>query len=237
MPDKRGFRVDELNLLFKYPWFTGCKSEKSTHVAGSVRLDGLHFWAPIVALFSGCRAAELGGLKLSEIHLGGLHPHIEVKDNEFRPTKTGYARSVPILDALMDVRFENYVERVRLEVAERLFPDWHPPKRAGDFDTDDAAWSHSSKVRSFNRTVIHKALDDLIPEGSRSEVTFHSIRGAFKAMLGLSRHKLPYNVINEIIGHSKSGMDESYVGVVPLEETYGATRACNYAGLILPTAP
>jgi integrase len=240
MPDKRPFRLNELNLIFGHPWFTGCKSAKpllQTHKPGTVRLTGAQYWAPVVALYTGCRASELGGLKLNEIHLDDSCPHIHIRDNEYRPTKEGYARFVPLLDALMELGFGGYVEAMQKKGVDRLFPDWEPPRRTGDFDKDDAAWSNASVIRSFNRTVINHRLRDILIPGARKEVTFHAFRGAFKAMLGLTRHRVPPNVINEVIGHSKGELDKRYVGVVPLEETYPAIRACGWDGLIIPAAP
>ncbi len=237
MPDRRPFGVAELNLVFQHPWFTGCESASRTHAAGTHRLAGVHYWAPVVALFTGCRAAELGGLTLNEVHLEAEFPHLHIRDNEHRPTKEGYARFVPILDALLAAGFADYVERVRNGGADRLFPDWIPPRQSGSFDKDDARWSNAGPIRAFNRTVITSALGSRMNPGARRDVTFHSFRGAFKSMLGLSRHGVAPNVINEVVGHAKSGMDKHYIKTVPLEETYSSVRMCNYAGLALPPAP
>lgn len=237
MPNRRGFRTDEVKLVFEHPWFTGCASPTNSHSPGKFKLAGVHYWAPVVALLTGCRAAELGGLKLSEVQLDVEFPHLNIRDNEYRPTKKGYARAVPLLDMLMDHGFPKYVERIKASGADRLFPDWKPPKKAGAFNKDDAAWSNADHVRAFNRTVITHTLGQFIAKGSRSEVTFHSFRGAFKSMLGLSRHGVAANVINEVVGHSKNGMDQRYVGTVPLEETYPSIRSCTYQGLVLPDAP
>jgi integrase len=236
-PDKRPFRLNELNLIFRHPWFTGCRSRTQLHRPGDIRLSGEHYWAPVVALFTGCRASELGGLKLNEVHLDDGIPHIHVRDNEYRPTKGGYARFVPLLDALLDMGFADYVASVQRQGADRLFPDWESPKRSGVFDKDDAAWSNASMIRSFNRTVIDHRLGNLLSAGARREVTFHSFRGAFKSMLGLKKHGVPPNVINEVIGHAKSELDQRYVGVIALEETYPAIRACNWDALKIPPAP
>jgi integrase len=240
MPDKRPFKVSELNLIFEHPWFTGCQSaepQARTHKPGDMRLTGAHYWAPVVALFTGCRAAELGGLKVSEIHLDDPCPHIHIRDNEHRPTKKGYARLVPILDGLFDLGFGDYVAAIRARGADRLFPDWEPPGRTGDFDKDDAAWSNASIIRAFNRTVIKHRLNGVLSPSMRREVTFHNFRSAFKSMLGLTKHRVAPNVINEVTGHSKSELDRRYVGVVPLEETYPAIRACGWDGLKIPPAP
>lgn len=40
-PDKRPFRLKELNLIFQHPWFTGCRSIKQTHTRGGIRLMGI----------------------------------------------------------------------------------------------------------------------------------------------------------------------------------------------------
>jgi integrase len=240
MPDKRPLKLNEMNLVFQHPWFVGCKSARplmQTHKPGSIRLTGAHYWAPVVALYTGCRASELGGLKLNEIYLDDAFPHIHVRDNEYRRTKEGYARFVPILDALLEVGFAEYVRAVRGTNADRLFPDWQSPRLTGDFDKDDAAWSNASVIRAFNRTVINHRLRDILIPGARREVTFHGFRGAFKTMLGLKKHAVPPNVINEVIGHSKGELDTRYVGVVPLEETYPAIRSCGWDGLIIPAAP
>lgn len=237
MPDKRPFTPGELQLVFEHPWFTGCRSRSQSHKPGELRLTGSEYWAPVVALFTGCRASELGGLKLSEIHLVDTQPHIRIRDNEYRPTKGGYARFVPLLDALLELGFGDYVTAVRDLGSDRLFPDWESPRRTGSFDKDDAAWSNARLIRSFNRTVIKHRLGRVLTPGARREVTFHSFRGAFKSMLGLTKHRVAHNVVNEVVGHAKSELDKRYVSVVPLQETYPAIRTCRWEELKIPPAP
>lgn len=238
MPKKRPFRVPEINLILAHPWFTGCVSAIDSHTSGLHRLAGMHFWAPVVALMTGLRAGELGGLKVNEVKLEDTHPHIIVRPNEFRPTKSGGSRRVPILDCLTELGFAQFVSDARQRGAARLFDDWHPPQRAlvGDIEPD-LAWSNSALIRSFNRTVVPAMLGDGLLSGARREVTFHSFRGAFKTMLGMQRNHLPTNYVNEVVGHAKSTLDSSYIGEIPIEETYPAIRGCRYEGLILPAAP
>lgn len=235
MPAKRRFDLEELNRIFAYPWFTGCESANRIHAPGQHRLTGMHFWVPVLALLTGCRAGELGGLKLDEVRLDDQFPHILIRDNEYRRTKGGYQRSVPVLDQLLEIGFRSYVERIGDEGHSRLFPDWTAP--SGRAETDDPAWSNGSLIRAFNTTLIPKALDGLLLPQARREVTFHSFRGAFKALLGQPRWAIPLNHINEVIGHAKSELDRRYIGVIPLDETYPAIRGCRFEGLTLPTAP
>lgn len=237
MPIKRPFTDTELNLVFKHPWFTGCHSRERSHEPGEVRLTGAHFWAPVVALFTGCRASELGGLKLNEIDLDSASPHIRIRDNEYRPTKGGYPRSVPILDALLELGFGGYVQTLRERGEDRLFPDWKSPRRTSDFDKDAAAWSNAGVIRAFNRTVIKRQLAHTLSPSARREVTFHSFRGAFKSLLLGQRPAIQYDTINEVVGHAKVGEDKRYRGHVPLEETYRAVHGCRWESLKIPPAP
>jgi len=231
MPDKRAFKIAELNALFEYPWFTGCKSATDTHTPGRCRLKGAEYWVPIVALYTGCRATELGGLRVAEVILDDQHPHLMIRANQYRRIKNNEARDVPILEALAKLGFAYYVRRIKDSGADRLFPDWE--KGAGD----SSGWGNSKLIRAFNRTVIPTALKGTLSPAARTEVTFHNFRSAFKTMLVSSEKNLHPNIINEVIGHAKGEMDARYVGKVSIEVTYEAVRGCNYKGLTVPTLP
>lgn len=234
MPEKRRLTVDEMNLIFQHPWFTGCASKTQTHISGSYRLKGAEYWVPVVAALTGCRASELGGLMTSEVMIDDVFPHLIIRDNVHRRTKGGYSRKVPILDALMSLGFREYVSKVREAGADRLFPDWLSTKGKSTNRNDDKAWSNGKIIRAFNRTVIPNMLEGRLLVGARQEVTFHSLRGAFKAMLAGADYKLHPNIVNEVVGHSKSELDTRYIGEIPIEETYPAIRGCVYKGLVIP---
>lgn len=233
MPDKRRLQIGELNRIFAHPWFVGCKSKTETHLPGNYRLNGSEYWVPVVALLTGCRAGELGGLKLSEVRLDDDLPHLLIRNNEYRRTKNGRTRCVPVIDALMELGFPDYVERVRRSGATRLFPDWIAIKPAGGGEGAFPAWSNARIIRAFNRTVIPAALSGTLTPDVRREVTFHSLRGAFKAMIGTT-NALPVNIVHEVVGHAKSELDSRYIGEVTIEETYPVVRACRYPGLVIP---
>ena len=237
MPAKRRLNVDEMNLIFQHPWFTGCASETNIHAPGKYRLKGQEYWVPVVAALTGCRAGELGGLMLVEVVTDGAAPHLLIRDNKYRRTKGGYPRKVPLLDALVDLGFVRYVDEVRKTGADRLFPDWLPPKGKNSERNDDKAWSNGKILRAFNRTVIPNMLGDKLIAGARQEVTFHSFRGAFKGMLQRSEYSLHPNFINEVVGHAKDELDRRYIGEVPIEDTYPAIRSCKFKGLLIPPSP
>lgn len=232
MPRKRPFTVDELNLIFQHPWFSGCASATNIHERGDHRLAGMHYWVPVLAAFTGCRAGELGGLMVNEVMIGDRCPHIVIQSNQFRATKGAYDRKVPLLDQLLELGFADFVATARAENRVRLFDDWKAP--AGRPDTDDPAWSNGAVIRSFNQTVIPKALASSLRQGARRQVTFHSFRGAFKTLLTMQRYGIQTNYVHEVVGHEKFHLDARYVGEIPLDETYPAVRGCRYDGLVIP---
>lgn len=232
MPKKRRFSVDELNAIFQHPWFAGCDSPTSRFKPGEHRLAGSEYWAFVVAVYTGCRAAELGGLKLDEVDLDSPTPHIRIRPNEFRSVKNGEARCVPVLDALIALGFREYVDRVKSSGAKRLFPDWTASKPKGAGPNDYPAWSNSRLIRNFNERVIPETIGSRFLEGARREATFHGFRGSFKTML--MRSRIPSGVYNEVVGHSKGEMNDIYVGSMSIEETYEDARICEYTGLKIP---
>lgn len=237
MPDKRPFSITELALVLRYPWFTGCVSDSHSrrHEPGNVRLGGMWYWGPIVALLTGCRAGEIGGLALDEVRLDDPCPHFIIRDNKFRTTKGGYQRKVPLLDQLLETGFAEHVSRLRSRGAIRLFDDWKAP--GGNVDADDPAWSNGTMVRAFNNTLVPNALKDLLVKDARREVTFHSFRGAFKTLITMQRYGLQTNYAHEIVGHSKGALDRRYIREISIEQTYPAVRGCRYEGLVIPPAP
>ncbi|MEG8038754.1 tyrosine-type recombinase/integrase [Sphingomonas sp. LR60] len=236
MPDKRRLQTSELNEVFKHPWFSGCASASDVYSKGNYRLNDRRFWVPIVALFTGCRAAELGGLLVSEVRLDDLHPHIVIQPNRYRTIKNNKRRCVPILDALFDLGFREYVMSIRGRGHDRLFPDWTASKRKGSAESDDPAWSNASIIRAFNRQVIPTTLKHVLSPNARREVSFHSLRGAFKAML-VAGHNISLPIANDIVGHAQDELDARYIGALSIEETYPKVKSCFYKGLMLPTSP
>lgn len=160
---------------------------------------------------------------MSEVRLADAMPHFLIRPNGHRGTKNGRSRCVPVLDALIELGFPAYVDRIRKSGATRLFPDWTAIKPAGAGLDAFPAWSNSEVIRAFNRKVIPWALADKLSSGARREVTFYSLRGAFKAMIGTTNN-LPINVVHEVIGHAESELDARYIGEVTIEETYPQVR-------------
>lgn len=233
MPDKRRFFVHELNAVFRHAWFTGCKSANIKFQPGPHRLRGAEYWAPILAAYTGCRVAEIAGLKVRDVVLDSNTPHIVIRPNEYRTIKNGKTRYVPILDALLDLGFNTYLEEIRSTGSDRVFPDWNAPMRKGSQGHDFPAWSNSRLIRSFNREIIPTQLSHLLSPEARREVTFHSFRGAFKAMLAIN-NLVPQTIVNAIVGHKNDELDERYMSDISIEETYPVVKKLDYTDLYIP---
>ena len=230
-PAKRPFTTAELNKVFAYFWFTGCKSSRQPHARGSELLNDMRYWAPVLALYTGARAAELGGLKLNEIILGTA-PHFIIQPNEYRRTKSRKPRIVPMLDSLIELGFLNYLGRMKALGSDRLFPDWEcPAERGGTDDEEQTRWANSKWIRSFNRTVIPRVLPSQNVKAQRSAVTFHSLRGSFKSLLIRSGSE---KKANAIIGHSETALDKAYLISVTAEDLHREFGKTFYEGLVLP---
>lgn len=230
-PAKRPFTTAELNDVFSYFWFTGCQSARQSHAPGSELLNDMRYWAPVLALYTGARAAELGGLKLNEIILGPV-PYFLIQPNGYRRTKFNKSRIVPMLDALIKLGFLNYLDRIKASGSDRLFPDWKcPAERGGTEEEEQTRWSNSKWIRSFNRTVIPQVVPPQNAEAERSAVTFHSFRGSFKSLLIRSGSE---KKANAIIGHSETALDKAYLISVTPEDLHREFHNASYEGLVLP---
>jgi integrase len=221
---RRRFSVIELNELFRHPWFSGCESEAYSYRPGHHVLEDMRYWAPVVALYTGGRAAELAGLKLSEVKLADAYPHILIQANEHRYIKSGERRHIPVLDALLNLGFAAYVERLQRQGAERLFPDWEKP--------NSGKWASAKWIKAFNRTLLPSVFAEAAAEDHKSPLVFHSLRGSFKVLMlnGGPRH-----LANGVIGHVQDDLDKAYVGQLTPAETHEAFHHLDYAGLKIPS--
>ena len=233
MVEKRAFETSELGALFKHPWFHGSAGtdDRSSLLPGNVRLQDHRFWGPVVALYTGCRAAELGGLRLADVRIDDAYPHFIVQPNSYRGTKNGKTRRVPILNALRSIAFDDYFAEVTKSGTDRLFPLWQPGAQSKSSGNADERWAAAKWPRAFNRTVIPAALRDFLVKGTRQAVTLHSFRGSFKRMLEDSGVNQQY--VDDILGHSKNELDQRYSGTRSIKTLFEATHTLDFDRLVI----
>ena len=200
----RSFRDSELSKLFSHPAFTGCASASSPYNGrpGAHKINDVRFWGPLLALYTGARAAELAGIKLSEIHLDGDQPFIEIRRNEYRDLKTTNSRrDIPLPAELISLGFDQFVRGKRSNGHSRLFEDWEKREKStkGLASYSDAKWLVN--FRRFSKRLLGA-------KGERSEVVFHSFRKNYKQ--ALHNMGVPPQYTDEVVGHDKSAMDKIY---------------------------
>ncbi|RYY87316.1 MAG: site-specific integrase [Chitinophagaceae bacterium] len=198
--DDRGthFEVDELNTMLQLPQFTGCRSMEAINEPGPLLLDDHWFWAPLVALFSGARTAEIAQLRVNELIFTGPAPYFRIQSDESRRVKTRAGnRTVPVHPILIKIGFKEFVARVQSSGADRLFPNWEKPSVGAGF-------ADAPSQRHFRRSVI-----PAISAQTSPRPTFHSFRHTMKSEM--SACGVPTQQQDAILGHKRSSMDRKYL--------------------------
>jgi integrase len=195
-----------------------------------VRLDDHQFWTPLIMLFSGARPSEIAQLAVTDVKLGRDHPHISIlteydpDDPNDRPYVLAYKtenarRTVPLHPQLIELGFASYVERMRKEGHERLFPHWrasNDPRKL---------YSGATWVRRFNDKCV-PAITKKKPKPS-----IYSLRHTFKTQMAICR--VPPQFQDRVMGHAGPGMDPTYLKTIPIRELYAEIEKVRYVGLDL----
>jgi integrase len=171
----RHYEPKELATIFSRPMFTGCTN---THTAngfmkgyrtdpGTEVLKDGRYWMPILALFHGNRMEEWGGAKIADIKRDGDIHYLDLRD---RQVKTLAAkRLMPLHPTVVAMGFLEYVERLRAEEQEYVFPEF-------PHDTSEADDPESS-TRYFTKWWGLWCDANGMPDPT---VNFHSFRHTFK---------------------------------------------------------
>lgn len=143
------------------------------------------YWLPIMGLLTGARINELCQLHLSDFEVIDGVNCINIQDEEeFQRVKNNSARrQVPIHDKLIDIGLIRYVERLRTQGKDRLFPALKPTKDGygkvpsqwfGNFKERCGVKGKQTKAfHSFRHTFISSLLDDGVPELSIAQIVGH----------------------------------------------------------------
>lgn len=157
------FSDDELKLLFHSEFYRDNSFKKASQ-----------FWLPMLGLYTGARLEELAGLHLASFSAVDGYPSMRLSDydttdegkNEHAP------REVPIHPELIEAGLLDYVELLRAEGHERLFPE------IGAAARDGFAKRATTDFTDYRRSVgVGK------DEGERSRKVFHSFRSTLAGKL------------------------------------------------------
>lgn len=126
MEDRDPFTLEQLNEIFRLPAYTGCKSESSFTVEGSNIYRNSVFWTPLVALFTGLRANEIGALNVTNVFQKDDVWIFEITtmDTEDKKVKNAQSvRDIPVHSELIDIGFLQYHDEIKQAGHAKLFPD------------------------------------------------------------------------------------------------------------------
>ena len=143
------------------------------------------YWLPLMGLLTGARLNELCQLHLSDFEeVGGIYC-INIKDAEEgqRLKNKGAKRLVPIHDKLIEVGLIRYIDRLRAQGHDRLFPTLQltdegygkmPSRWFGRFKERCGIMAKQTKVfHSFRHTFISSLLDIEVPENAIAPIVGH----------------------------------------------------------------
>ena len=187
------FTVDELNKLFKFSVWTGCRSKSRWASPGDLILkDSAMFWVPLIALFSGMRLSEITQLDQEDVKLigGVLCFSVHGSDNKRVKTRSSI-RDIPVHQILKDIGFDKFLSS-RKKSETRLFSDI-------EIGPSDNPVSPASK--RFIRLLKEAGI-------KTNKNAFHSFRHNFED--GCRNSNIPMEITNALQGHAADGMAGRY---------------------------
>lgn len=199
--DKRyQFTEEELKLIFSASWFKIGAGEPN-QFGRYINFRPYHYWLPLLALYTGGRINELCQLYLSDIRVSesgvayldfNLDTPDKVMDDERETDKSlktpNAQRQMPIHPELIKLGFLKYVEALKVDGRERLFPELKHHEIKG-------YRGYASKW--FNENYLGKQLE-MPRDGKR---VFHSLRHNY--VNHLDRLELSERMIAQLVGHAR----------------------------------
>lgn len=221
-PKRDPFSVEQLNAMFRAPVFTGAASEARWKDPGGVLIRDHRYWAPLLALFSGCRRGEVCQLLVADVVQRegvwclSINENLDAEEegqldknlkNEFS------TREVPIHPELLRLGFLAYVEWRRKAGKKRLFDV-------------DASRNYDAFGKWFGRFL------DALGMKSR-RLVFHSFRHNFEqAMLeAIPDYALRWQLGGRTDEHSSAQYRGKGYSIATRAEAVGKIA---YPGLNLP---
>jgi integrase len=218
------FTLDEMNALFKSPFFIGCQSDEAPRFwskPGNVLIRDHRFWVPLIMLFSGARPAEIAQLSVDDVREDRGHwiMHITTEGDGDKSVKTaGSMRVVPLHQELVELGLLKYHADIKRQGEKRLFPLAERNERG-------------QMIADFSRDFPRYLTKIGLKEGRG--LSLYSFRhGAADA---LRRAGYLDEQFGFILGHTAGTMTQRY-GTIPqgmLEQRVKLVDSISYPGLMV----
>jgi Phage integrase family len=191
----RGFEAHEIPAIFGNPLFTGAKGQHFAYDPGVVLISDWRFWAPLIALCTGARVAEIAQLGPGDVReVDGVWV-ITITNNDGKLVKTAASvRHIPVHQRLQDLGLQVLAaDRLRGGHA-RLLPAVPVPVR-GDPGKQLSKWMCETLLRRFDFQ-------------KRAGLGFHSSRHSMATMLRSA--DVDGRTADRILGHASEGQGARY---------------------------
>lgn len=188
--EEKGFTIHQLNTIFAGDFFTQFLVQPGAQFVPNHQLRPCYFWSPLIALYQGFRSGEILQLRTANIRERNGVMAIKVEGN-VKNEQT--IRWVPLHPKLQELGFLRYVENVKQEGHDRLFPD---AKLASD-----------GKYSTWFQKPWAKYLKRIGVKQGRSEC-FHSFRHTWVGEL--RRIDVPEEIRRRLGGWKIHGAEANY---------------------------
>jgi integrase len=190
----RNFRPEELSVAFDAEAYA--LENQVVH----------HFWAPLLALFTGARRAEVSQLLIRDVaQLPDGRWYIDITDDDYsKNVKNDNARrTVPLHPTLIEIGFLDYLNEVKAaKQGPELFPGVEANKHGEKGNAVGNAW---------RRYLVRRGLrTEQAKDENPDTLTFHSLRHT--AISVLREAGVPYDLRCQMVGHEAEGQQADYGG-------------------------
>lgn len=167
------------------------------YLQGEIRCAASDYWAPLIAIFTGCAAGEILQLEVGDIRKVNGIDVFDINDSGDKQLKVdgtldgeGRPRIIPIHKQLKSLGFLDFVNTCSTIGLHRLFPD-------EERSTQTNLFSNFSKRQGYYRKK-----HGIKPRNNKELRDFHSFRHTVKTRL--SDVEKSEGIIDDILGHTSS---------------------------------
>lgn len=211
------FSSEELQRFFKTPLYAGYQSAKRVSTPGDcVRREG-HWWAGVILLFTGMRAAEVAQLLPEDFVFTAPIPYLQIRRENAAGIKAksvkneNSVRRLALAPPLMQLGIEQFVSRrAKNAKGQRIFREFR--LGAGSRNSDGMTKFWGDYLRRFA----------LWKPGRATHVWRHTVIACLRA------HEIPEEDIQAYVGHKRQTVTAGYGGDFPLARMAKTAMQLNY---------
>lgn len=199
--------VSHMDCLFSAPIWTGGggRLRRLDAAAGKDIYHDAAYWLPLLLYYTHATVSELGGLRTGEVNVDDVVPNLVIKDNDIRAEdgsdggekneKRG--RMIPLHGELLRLGFTDYVQAIRDEGHDALFPELYlNDARVGGHQFRNIAWCHM-----MTWIALHKEVPVNPTSGKAADM--HSIRALGSSFY--AKANAPDLMRADVMGHARTG--------------------------------